>query len=228
MVKIEILDLPVLFAAIEAAEMRVTEDQTAFDRLLQCAEGYAERYGWTPPSEIPGVQAARRLFHAVGIDPTKRRPSSEALLHRALKRKGFESVNVLVDVGNWCSLEFLLPTCIYDTAQIQGQVWVRRGLPGEQYEALNGRLMEFEGKPILADEIGPFGSPLTDSRRTAVDLQTRAALLGIWAPQDYDRSLLVEQAHRFAERALQLCGGTLVALNVLSRADGASTRQSGR
>ncbi|MDZ7316034.1 MAG: phenylalanine--tRNA ligase beta subunit-related protein [candidate division KSB1 bacterium] len=215
MLKIDIFELPVQFAAVELAEVKVTENQTAFARMLECAEEYAERYAWTPPSEIPGVQAARRLFHAVGIDPTKRRPSSEALLHRALKRKGFESVNALVDVGNWCSLEFLLPTCIYDVAQIEGLVVLRRGRPGEQYEALNGRLMEFEGKPVLADDLGPFGSPLTDSQRTAVRMHTRTALLGIWAPQDYDRSLLLEQAEQFAERALQVCGGKLVSLAVL-------------
>ncbi|MBN1560787.1 hypothetical protein EH223_01795 [candidate division KSB1 bacterium] len=105
--------LPVQLAVAEIKDVRVGKNTTAYDRLAACARRYADLYQGTP-GDIPGVQNARQFFRAIGIDPTKRRPSSEALLNRALKNKELYSVNVLVDIGNWCSLDFLLPTCIYD------------------------------------------------------------------------------------------------------------------
>ncbi len=215
MLRIDASAPPLRFAAVFMSDLRVSEEPTAFDELMKCAEGYAERYAWTPPSEIPGVQQARRLFRAVGIDPTKRRPSSEALLHRALKRKGLGAVNTLVDVGNWCSLEFLLPTCIYDLRSISGEIVLRLGRAGESYAALNGRDMDFEGRLVLADDLGPFGSPMTDSLRTAVSPVTTAALLGIWAPEDHPHERLQQQAQLFAERAQRFCGGTVDAVMIL-------------
>jgi DNA/RNA-binding domain of Phe-tRNA-synthetase-like protein len=43
------------------------------------------RYAQTDLSHVPGVQAVRATYRAIGVDPTKYRPSSEALLHRVLK-----------------------------------------------------------------------------------------------------------------------------------------------
>lgn len=215
MIRIDAEAPPLGFAAVFISGLNVSEQPAAFDALTACAEEYAERFAWTPPSEIPGVQQARRLFRAVGIDPTKRRPSSEALLHRALKRKGLDAVNALVDVGNWCSLDFLLPTCIYDVQKISGAIVLRLGRSGERYAALNGRDLEFDGRWVLADELGPFGSPMTDSLRTAVTVSTTAALLGIWAPADYPRAQLQQQAQLFAERAQHFCGGTIESVALL-------------
>src|SRR6185369_14670903 len=51
------------------------------------------------------IQSVRTMYKKVGIDPTKRRPSSEALLRRVLKGDPLPRVNSMVDVCNWCSFE---------------------------------------------------------------------------------------------------------------------------
>src|SRR5439155_13775077 len=61
------------------------------------------RYGGKPTTDVPGVAEARALFHALDLDPTKTRPSSEALLRRVLQGKGLPQVNPAVDVCNLCS-----------------------------------------------------------------------------------------------------------------------------
>src|SRR5262249_22355114 len=43
------------------------------------------RFAGKAPADIPGVAENRTLFHRLGIDPTKTRPASEALLRRVLK-----------------------------------------------------------------------------------------------------------------------------------------------
>src|SRR6185436_4940620 len=55
-------------------------------------------YAGKQPADIPGVSETRALFHRLDIDPTKSRPSSEALLRRVLQGKGLPHVNAVVDV----------------------------------------------------------------------------------------------------------------------------------
>jgi len=208
-------DAPIQFAGALIDNITVGEDMSAFERLADIAERYADMHQWTALSEIPGVQNARRFFRAIGVDPTKRRPSSEALLNRALKRKELYNVNTLVDVGNWCSLEFLLPTCVYDAKNIQGDVIIRLGREGEGYEALNHREMDFQDRLVLADDEGPFGSPMTDSLRTATGLQTKKTIIGIWAPEEFERLKLQKNIELFAQRSIEFCGGELVQVQII-------------
>ncbi|HPR17358.1 MAG TPA: phenylalanine--tRNA ligase beta subunit-related protein, partial [Candidatus Cloacimonadota bacterium] len=144
---------------------------------------------------------------AIGMDPTKHRPSSEALLRRALKGLEYYSINTLVDIGNWCSLEFLLPICVYDADKIMGQVTARLGREDESYLGHNNREVNLHNRFVIADAKGPFGSPVTDSIRTAVDVNTKNAILIIFSPQDYDENMLKKQMLIFAERVKEICGG---------------------
>jgi len=75
--------------------------------------------------------------------------------------------------------------------------------------------MNFHGRLVLTDEIGAFGSPMTDSQRTAVSTSTTAALLGIWAPALFQRSTLLENAQTFASRVRKFCGGEIDWIDLL-------------
>jgi len=136
------------------------------------------------PGGIPGLQAARRLYHAAGVDPTRTRPSSEALLRRALKGQGFPVVNNAVDAGNELSLRTLLPLGLYDAERIQGAVELRQGRAGEGYPGIRKDEVHLEGRLGLFDETGPFGSPTSDSPRTCVREDTHRLLLVLFAPGD--------------------------------------------
>ena len=208
-------DLEVQLAVIEVKDVHVTNEKTAFERLKECAASYSSEHQGKSVGSVAEIQAARRLFRAIGIDPTRRRPSSEALLHRALKGKPFHSVNSLVDVGNWCSLDFLLPVCVYDHDKIVGGVTIRRGKDEESYIGLNNRTVNLHHRYVISDEKGAFGSPITDSLRTAVDEQTKRAILVIFAPVDYDSQLLRSRADIFTKRTIDICGGHLVGVQIL-------------
>src|SRR6266700_7144322 len=80
--------------------------------------------------------SVRTMYKRVGIDPTKTRPSSEALLWRVRKGDTLPRINSMVDVCNWCSFEFQLPYGLYDAAQIQGDVTLRIGREGESYPGI--------------------------------------------------------------------------------------------
>lgn len=210
--------LPARIAGCTITGLSVREDKTAFEKLAACAQTYFQNYqnqGTASVGQVAGVQHARQLFRGIGIDPTKRRPSSEALLNRAIKQKGLYSVNTLVDVGNWCSLDFLLPIGIYDIDQIEGTPSIRLGLVSDVYPALNNTEMNLHNRYCLADEKGAFGSPITDSKRTSITTATTRALLVIYAPEDYDVELLQEKAQTFADRTIEWCRGKILEIAVM-------------
>jgi DNA/RNA-binding domain of Phe-tRNA-synthetase-like protein len=126
--------------------------------------------------------AVRSMYKRVGIDPTKRRPSSEALLRRVRRGEGLPRINSMVDVCNWCSLEFQLPYGLYDAAYVEGDVVLRMGAEGESYPGIRKDDVHVAGRIVLADRRGPFGNPTSDSARTMVTVLTTSALVVVFAP----------------------------------------------
>ncbi|MED2972096.1 phenylalanine--tRNA ligase beta subunit-related protein [Fictibacillus sp. B-59209] len=127
-------------------------------------------------SDNPGVQEWRKTFKALSMDPSRYRPSAEALLRRVYSGKDIGLVNSAVDVNNFFSLQYGVPIGIYNAAALSGEVEVRLGSPEDQYEGLNGRLMNMEGKLLSSDANGPFGSPIVDSKRTMTSPDVTSAL----------------------------------------------------
>lgn len=133
-------------------------------------------------SSVPTVTALRRLFKAAGCDPGRYRPSSEALLRRVLKGEDLPAIHPLVDLNNCLSVELAVPCCIVAEGSFSPPVTLRSGRAGESYESLRGPF-NLEGKPLLADAEGPFGTPITDSQRVKVTEGTRRAWLVAYLPR---------------------------------------------
>lgn len=130
----------------------------------------------------PVVSAVRRLFRAAGCDPTRYRPSSEALLRRLLKGEELPVIHPFVDLNNCLSVELAVPVSIAAEGAFGPPVTLRAGRPGETFESLRGPF-NLEGKPLLADPKGPFGTPITDSVRGKVREETGRAWLVVYLPQ---------------------------------------------
>ena len=134
-----------------------------------CAE-LTQRYKGLSIGQMPGIARARKLYRSIGIDPTKNRPSSEALLRRLLKGKSLYRIHPLVDLFNMVSVAYLTPTGLYDESKIVGDtITVRIGGPGEGYDGIRKDRVNVEGRFCIADDLGPFGSPTSDSLRTSVE-----------------------------------------------------------
>jgi DNA/RNA-binding domain of Phe-tRNA-synthetase-like protein len=155
---------------------------TAHDDALEAQRRAATARMRTVPEPGDVIAAVRTMYKRAGIDPTKTRPSSEALLRRVRRGDELPQINSLVDVINWCSLETQLPYGLYDLDRIQGGVTLRLGLPGEEYEGIRKAAVHVAGRLTLADDWGPFGNPTSDSARTMVTTGTVRALVVIFAP----------------------------------------------
>jgi DNA/RNA-binding domain of Phe-tRNA-synthetase-like protein len=172
-----------------------------------CAS-FRERYGEGKSSEVPGAADARTLYKALGIDPTKTRPSNEALLRRALKGETLYRINTLVDALNLVSLREQLPFGLYDLDRVKPPVLLRKGAEGEGYEGIRKGFVNVEARPVLLDAEGPFGNPTSDSARTMITFETRNALVVAYAPAGYNLGRLNAVVDRTAETLVRFCGGT--------------------
>ncbi|HXF81131.1 MAG TPA: phenylalanine--tRNA ligase beta subunit-related protein [bacterium] len=190
----------VALGILRAARVQVQADAPALEAALAAlAARYRARYAGRSPGEIAELQPARELYRRTGEDPTKLRPSSEALLRRVLRGEPLPRINALVDTCNLCSLEFLLPIGLYDADRIVGAVTVRLGRPGEGYASLGKGHYTVAGRLALFDAEGPFGSPTNDSRRTAITPQTTRSLMVIFAPARYPGERLARHVAAAAE-----------------------------
>lgn len=180
----------------------VVEHEPRLDGPLAAAEAAVRAH---PPEEVTAV---RTMYKRVGIDPTKTRPSSEALLRRIRKGGALPRINSMVDVCNWCSFEFQLPYGLYDADRIEGDVELRLGREGESYPGIRKDDVHVGGRITLADASGPFGNPTSDSFRTQVSTATQRALLVVFAPRAFESSRLSAVLDRTSARMHEFTGST--------------------
>ena len=155
------------------------------------------RSAQSPP---PGYDYSRRLYRNFGVDPTRYRPSSEALWRRVRKGLDFPRLHPAVDATNLLSLQLQVPFGLYDAALIQGNITAAAGNEDEGYEGIGRGWIDLAGKPVLRDEAGPFGNPSADSARTRVTAATRTLIHVIFFhPQDPQAAEITHWAlHEFA------------------------------
>ena len=196
-------------AAIWWTGATVVLHEHRLDPLLAEAEA---KVRISPPAESAAV---RTMYKEVGIDPTKTRPSNEALLRRVRKGDTIPRINSAVDIVNWCSLEFQLPYGLYDAAKIHGSVTMRRGVEGEKYAGIRKDDVNVGGRITVADDQGPFGNPSSDSARTMVTPATTELLVIVYAPRAVPRPQLQHVAEVTADRMRNIVGGSPSQLLVL-------------
>ena len=193
-------------AAIVRPGILWLDDATVVDResRLNAPLAAAEAAARTnPPQEIAAV---RTMYKRVGLDPTKTRPSSEALLRRVRRGDTLPRINSMVDVCNWCSLEFQLPYGLYDASRIDGDVELRMGRHGESYPGIRKDDVHVGGRITLADRLGPFGNPTSDSARSMVTTATTRALVVVFAPFELDKRRLSHVLDVTAQRMNEFTG----------------------
>ncbi|HKO04902.1 MAG TPA: phenylalanine--tRNA ligase beta subunit-related protein [Candidatus Acidoferrales bacterium] len=196
------VELPsVRLAAVTAAGVDVAPTGPALEQEIAVLIERLQR-------EIPleklaareSVQAVRSMFHAWGLDPTHSRPSGEQLLRRVLQGKGLYRVSNVVDLNNLGSCETGWPWGSFDLGCLRPPLSFRHGCAGEEYHAIGKETWPVDGKPVLCDAEGPFGSPIRDSQRTMVTPATRSVLTVIFAPASTPPDSILRAAQRHAER----------------------------
>ncbi len=128
-------------------------------------------------SKLPEVSDSRKAYKACGKDPARYRLSAEALLRRVLKQKELYRVNNVVDLLNLVSISTGYSIGGYDADKIEGNIELGIGKENELYRGIGRGRLNIANLPVFRDDKGAFGSPTSDSVRTAVTVQTKKFLM---------------------------------------------------
>jgi DNA/RNA-binding domain of Phe-tRNA-synthetase-like protein len=126
-------------------------------------------------SNDPLLSSYRSFHWSYGMDPTKKRGSSEAVLRRVLQGKNLWRISDLVDIVNLSSAYHKIPISLIDAAKIEGQLTLRKARRGEKFHRIGGEIIECRGREVvLADEKGIvcYGYAIHDSDRTKVTAES--------------------------------------------------------
>lgn len=127
-------------------------------------------------SDQINIKNSREAYKSLGKEPSRYRVSSEALIRRILQGKGLYKINNVVDTNNLISIETGYSVGSYDLDKIQGNISFRIGKDGEEYEGIGKEMINIAKLPVFADDLGAYGSPTSDSKRTMITEETQNVL----------------------------------------------------
>lgn len=179
------------------------------DVLERAAEEVRRLYDLEGLKDHPIARAYRDFYWRIGIDPTKVRPSGEALVRRILRGEKLPSVNSVVDSGNAASALTLVPIGLYDMSRIAGRLELRLAKPGEVFHPIGGGERKLRGgEPVLADELGPiFLYPHRDCERTKIRDDTRDVLIVAAGVPNVERATVRRALNLALELIRETSGG---------------------
>ncbi|KUO91109.1 MAG: phenylalanine--tRNA ligase beta subunit-related protein [Thermocladium sp.] len=130
----------------------------------------------------PIIRAYRDFYWKyLKIDPTKQRPSQEALIRRLLNGGRVPTINPAVDIGNIISIKYKVPIGLYDIDKIRAKkLTLRYAAEGEVFIPIGSPRKKLSSNQIvLAASDGTILHvyPYRDSELTMVDQATRNILI---------------------------------------------------
>ena len=144
------------------------------DRFMQ---DYRARYTTDSIKSMRPIQATREAYKLCGKDPSRYRPSAEALCRRILKGSPLYQIDTLVDLINLVSIASGYSIGGFDADKIAGDtLTLGIGRAGEPYEGIGRGLLNIEGMPVYRDAEGGIGTPTSDNERTKISPDTTCLL----------------------------------------------------
>jgi DNA/RNA-binding domain of Phe-tRNA-synthetase-like protein len=164
------------------ASVRIGEQDSSLSEEIQCCLTDIRRaLSIEMLADLPELRALRETYRRLGKDPSRYRGSQEALLRRILQGKDLYRINNVVDINNLVSLRCRHSVGSYDLARITSPIVIRVGRNGEYYKGLGKGTIDIRNLPIFCDDMGPFGSPTSDSDRAPISPNTTHILMIIIA-----------------------------------------------
>lgn len=180
--------------ALSARVQNSGENAALWEEIDRFTLDYRARYTVDSIKTMPSIEATRQAYRQCGKDPSRYRPSGEALCRRLLRGLALYRVDTLVDLINLVSIASGYSIGGFDADKIEGPLLTLGiGRAGEPYEGIGRGPLNIEGMPVYRDAIGGIGTPTSDHERTKLSLQT-THLLAIINGYDGDRDNLLRTA----------------------------------
>jgi DNA/RNA-binding domain of Phe-tRNA-synthetase-like protein len=174
--------------------VRVEIENEQIKRLKKTVyEEVRAKYNIETLKDNPTVRAYRDFYWRLDIDPTKTRPSGEALLRRVLHGDELPCISTVVDAYNLASTKTIIPISGFDKDRLNPPFHVRFAENGETFMGIGMvKPMTLTDKIlVLADERQVLCIyPYRDSEYTKITEQARNVLIvGYGAPKITEQQL---------------------------------------
>ena len=144
------------------------------------AEDVKQRFALLAINERPAIAGTRRLYRALGKDPSRYRVSSEALCRRIIRGLGIYRLTTLIDVVNLVSIKSGYAISGLDRDKIAGnKLTMGVGTADDIYNGIGRGVLNVEGMPVYRDAAGPIATPTSDEERTKFTDETTHVQINI-------------------------------------------------
>lgn len=161
----------------EVGPLSIQEKSPRLDALRdEIVRSVREQYTLERIKDEPLFRAYRDFFWRVGVDPTKTRPASEALVRRILAKKVLPTINTAVDAYNLASIRTGIPIAAFDADTLAGDLTMRFAEEGEAFLGIGmaAPVMLHKNQVILTDGNAIVAIyPYRDSDATKITLATK-------------------------------------------------------
>ncbi|MFW9976033.1 MAG: B3/4 domain-containing protein [Candidatus Thorarchaeota archaeon] len=141
----------------------------------------------------PIFRSYRDLYWTFGMDPTKLRVSSEAVLRRILKGLNLWRISDIVDIINLASAYHKIPIGLIDATKLVGDLVVRTASKGEIFQRIGGKALECRGREIVVaddEKIVCFGFATHDSEQTMITKGSNRVLVLFYGAEVVSRTIM--------------------------------------
>ncbi len=167
----------------------------------------------------PTVRAYRDLYWKLNVDPTKTRPSGEALLRRVLHGSNLPNISTVVDAYNLASMKTIIPISGFDRDRLSPPFHVRFARSGESILGI-GMTEPFrlnEKMLVMADQKHVLCIyPYRDSDLTKITLTTSNVLIVAYGAPGISREKLNEAVEATVEYINLVSNGKTEMLEVFN------------
>jgi DNA/RNA-binding domain of Phe-tRNA-synthetase-like protein len=164
-----------------------------------------EKYKSINLTEDPVIVAYRKFFRNLGIDPTKNRPSGEALIKLSLKRGRLPIINNVVDSMNIISAKTGVSASTFDADKIKDVIKIRLANRGEEYVPHGEARYRTEGGELVISDSEKILClyPYRDTILTRVTNDTKNVILQTHGVPGVSSNLVRETAENILKFILK-------------------------
>jgi len=194
---------------VQVNGLRVQEREERLDAFVPLlVREFREHLRLDTLKDEPTLRAYRDFYWRVGIDPTKIRPASEALLRRVLQGKELPRINTLVDAYNLASMKTRIAIAAFDAAHTHGDITMRLARAGESFLGIGMEVpVVLKGVEVVCEDSEGLVAiyPHRDAHRTRVTLATEDTIFMTCGVPGIESGTLVQAAETTRDFVERFC-----------------------
>jgi len=209
-VKAEFKELSLGIAIVEDVKVKTKcEDLSA--KIKEIEDKVRSNFRLEDLKDLPIIRAYRDFYWKIKIDPTKQRPSAEALIRRILRGRSIPKINCAVDAYNLISILTHISIGAYDLDKIAGPLTLRWSRDEEKFKGIGEEEKQIKRQLVIADSEKIINLyPHRDSNFTKITKETKRILIIACGAPRIPSNLVLEAAEKAAKSIVEFCGGKIV------------------